>query len=131
MKLRMICAFLLAIPLLVFGANAFLDFIPMDPPEGADPAGVQLLESMREGGLMVWIAGSHILVGVFLLFSSTRFLAGLLQLPISIGMVLFHFTMLPQGIAPAAVILILNVVVLLDPRRLRASLRSELDGPAT
>jgi len=119
-KARLVCAILLALPLIVFGAEYFGQFMKMAPK--GEQAGIDLLEAMRDGGLMAPVAISHILVGVLLLLPRTRFAAALLQLPISIGMVAFHVTMMPAGIAPAAVILLLNLVVLADSRRFRALL---------
>jgi hypothetical protein len=58
-------------------------------------------------------------VGALLLVPRTRFVAALLQLPITIGMVACRLTMLPAGIAPAAVMLLLNLGVLSEPSRLR------------
>ncbi|MHC4407541.1 MAG: hypothetical protein ACYS0F_00910 [Planctomycetota bacterium] len=119
-KARMICAILLALPLVVFGANYFLHLFSIEA-EG-EQAGIDLMKSMQDGGLMAAVAASHVLVGALLIIPRTRFAAALLQLPISLGMVAFHVTMMPAGIAPAAVILLLNMVVLADSRRLRALL---------
>lgn len=115
-KLRLVCAVLLAVPLIVFGGNYFVQAFEL--PEGDGSSGDLLLQSMRDGGLMTWIALSHVVVGVMLLLPPLRYAGALLQLPISLGMVAFHATMLPAGIGPAAVMLVLNVVVLADPKRL-------------
>ena len=63
---------------------------------------------------MTWIALSHVAVGLMLLLPSTRFTGGLLQLPISLGIVAFHAEMHPAGLGPGVVMLVLNLVVLLD-----------------
>ncbi|MHC4847752.1 MAG: hypothetical protein ACYTEG_04780 [Planctomycetota bacterium] len=122
-KARMISAILLALPLVVFGANYFLHLFSIEA-EG-EQAGIDLMKAMQDGGLMAAIAASHVLIGALLIIPRTRFAAALLQLPISLGMVAFHVTMMPAGLAPAAVMLALNLVVLADAGRLRALL-----GPA-
>lgn len=112
---RCVAAVLLALPLLVFGGNYFANLFAL-PEAGASP-GEQLLQSMRDGGLMAVIAASHVAVGILLPFARTRFLAALLQLPISLGMVAFHVTMLPEGVGVAGVMLVLNLVLLADKER--------------
>jgi len=77
---------------------------------------------MRAGGLMAPIAASHVLIGLLLLIPRTRFAAALLQLPMTLGILAFHVTMLPEGTPIAVVMLALNSVVLAQRTRLRALL---------
>ena len=116
--LRSVSAVLLALPLVVFGGNYFLDIFTADPGVVSD--GTELLQAMRDGGLMAAIALSHVAVGTLLLVPRTRFLGGLVQLPISIGILSFHVAMLPEGNGMAAVLLVLNLGVIADPPRLRS-----------
>ena len=127
-KLRLASAWLLALPLIVFGGNAFAQLFEM--PESEPSPGVDLLQAMHDGGLMTAIAASHVLIGLMLLLPRSRFAAGLLQLPLSIGMVAFHATMLPEGLAMAGVLLALNLLVIADGARLR-SLFAAPAGKAT
>ena len=115
---------LLAIPLIVFGGNYFVHLFELPP--GGDTDGEKLLQSMRDGGLMHAIAASHVLIGLMLLLPRTRFAGALLQLPMSLGILAFHFTMLPAGLGPAVVMLILNVGILADGSRLGALLSGHL-----
>jgi hypothetical protein len=115
-KLRTLCAVLLALPLVVFGANYFLELFELEQP-GAS-AGERLLISMRDGGLMGPIAVSHVLVGLMMLVPRLRFMGGLLQLPISLGIVAFHVTMMPAGLGLALLLLALNLGVLSERSRL-------------
>ena len=119
-KLRIGAAWLLALPLLVFGANNFLGFFPL--PEGDGSAGDQLLQSMHSGGLMTWIALSHVVIGVLLIVPRTRFAGAVLQLPLSLGILAFHGTMLPAGLGPAIFMLVLNLVLVADAKRVRSLL---------
>jgi hypothetical protein len=116
-KLRLVCAVLLALPLVVFGSNYFLHLFPL--PQ-SDDVGSRLLQAMRDGGLMSMVAFSHVVAGVLLLVPRTRFLGALLQLPMTIGIVAFHLTMQPAGLAMGAILLLLNLGALADPPRVRA-----------
>jgi hypothetical protein len=116
--LRTVCAVLLALPLLVFGLNYFLHVFAM--PSGGQSPGERLLDAMRAGGLMSAIAFSHIVIAVLLLWPRTRFVGALLQLPMTIGIVSFHATMLREGLPMAAILLLLNLGALWDPARLAA-----------
>jgi len=114
---RTIAAVLLALPFLIFGLNYFLHFFAM--PEGGESPGDRLLQAIREGGLMKYIAFSHVVAAILLLYPDTRFLGALLQLPMVIGILSFHFAMLPSGVSFAAILLVLNVIVLVDPMKWR------------
>lgn len=117
-RIRTISAVLLAIPLVVFGANYFVHLFPLPPGDGS--AGDQLLQSIRDGGLMAAIALSHVVAGALLLIPRTQFLGALLQLPMTIGIVAFHLTMLPEGLMVAVPLLLLNLGALADLSRLRS-----------
>lgn len=119
-KARLICAILLALPLLGFGASYFIPGVEPPPPPDPDASGVKLIEAMRAGGLMAAIAASHVVIGVMLLVPRLRFAGGLLQLPMSIGILAFHVTMLPAGLPPAIVMIALNAVVIADRDRVAA-----------
>ncbi len=84
---------------------------------------------MRDGGLTYAVAGSHVIAGIFLLVPRTRFLAALLQLPMTIGIVAFHVTMEPKGLMLAIPMLLLNLLALADPPRLRALVASAPPSP--
>jgi len=121
-RARLICAILLALPLIGFGASYFIPGIEPPPPPDPEASGVKLIEAMRAGGLMAPIAASHVLIGLLLLIPRTRFAAALLQLPMTLGILAFHVTMLPEGTPVAIVMLALNSVVLAHGTRLRSLL---------
>jgi hypothetical protein len=81
--------------------------------------GAQMWELIRDGGLMDWLAVGHLLLGIMLLVPRTRFAAGVMQLPITIGIVAFNVTMFPRGIPLAIGMLVVNLGVVLQPRDLR------------
>jgi hypothetical protein len=74
---------------------------------------------IREGGLMNWLAVGHLALGIMLLIPRTRFAAGVMQLPITIGIVAFNVTMFPRGIPLALGMLAVNLGVVVQPRDLR------------
>ncbi len=115
---RTIAAWLLALPLIIFGGNYFVQAFAL--PEGAGGPGDQLLKLMYDGGLMAWVALSHVAIGMMLLVPRLRFAGGLLQLPISLGILAFHMTILPEGNGVALIMVTLNVIVLADGTRMRA-----------
>lgn len=120
---RAICAWILALPLLIFGSNYFLHFFPL--PAGNSDDGQRLLQAMRDGGLMTAIAFSHVVAGAMLVVPRTRFAGALLQLPMTIGITAFHVTMLPSGLLLAIPMLLLNLGALADATRLQNLVRSE------
>ena len=89
--------------------------------------GAQMWELVRAGGLMDWLAVGHLMLGILLLVPRTRFAAGVMQLPITIGIVAFNMTMFPRGIALAIGMLVLNLTVVLTSRDLRRLLVPSAD----
>ncbi len=119
--LRAVSAILLALPLLIFGGSYFFSSDEPLAAEGISPAstaGLDLLQSMRDGGLMAAVAGSHVLVALLLGVPRTRFFGALMQLPMTLGIVAFHATMFLEGIGPAIAMLLLNIGALADKERL-------------
>ena len=116
-------AVLLAVPLIGSAANHAFGWFNPPPSDGS--RGAQVWELIRDGGLMHWLAAGHLLLGVLLLVPRTRFAAGVMQLPITAGIVAFNVTMFPRGIPLAIGMLVVNLGVVLAPRDLRRLL-----GPA-
>ena len=107
---------LLALPLFVFGVNHFVGVFEL--PEAPDSAGGALLQSMHDGGLMAAVAASHVVIALLLFAPRTRFAGAVLQLPMSLGILAFHYTMLPDGLIVAGVMLALNLLAMADRDRL-------------
>ena len=110
-------AILLSIPLIGSAANHV--FTWAKPPMSDGSRGAQMWELIRDGGLMDWLAVGHLLLGILLLVPRTRFAAGVMQLPITVGIVAFNVTMFPAGVALAIAMLVVNLGVVLQPRDLR------------
>jgi hypothetical protein len=116
-RLQALSALLLSVPLIGSAANHVFKWVK--PPMSDGSRGAQMWELIRDGGLMDWLAVGHLLLGILLLVPRTRFAAGVIQLPITIGIVAFNATMFPRGVALAIGMLLVNLCVVLQPRDLR------------
>ncbi|MFM8816266.1 MAG: hypothetical protein ACKOHI_00035 [Phycisphaerales bacterium] len=114
--LHAVCAILLSIPLIGSAVNHVFRWVK--PPMSDGSRGAQMWDLIRDGGLMAWLAVGHLLLGILLLVPRTRFAAGVMQLPITIGIAAFNVTMFPPGIALAVGMLVVNLGVVLDRRGL-------------
>jgi len=121
-NLQAVSAIVLSMPLIGSAANHALQWI--EPPISDGSRGAQMWALIRDGGLMDWLAVGHLLLGILLVVPPTRFAAGMMQLPITLGIVAFNATMFPAGIALAMVMLVVNLGVVLQPRDLRRLLSS-------
>ncbi len=116
-SLQAVSAVLLSVPLIGSAANHAFKWV--NPPMSDGSRGAEMWELIRDGGLMDWLAVGHLVLGILLLVPRTRFAAGVLQLPITIGIVAFNVTMFPSGVALAIAMLVVNLGVVLAPRDLR------------
>ncbi len=96
---------LMGLPLVVFGLNGFLNFIP--PPEGGlPPAAAQVSQALLESGYMMPLIGAtQIIVGVLLLVNRFVPLALVLFAPFIVNSVAFHLALERSGLVPAGVFL--------------------------
>jgi len=94
---------------LVFGLNGFLNFIPQpkDPiPEGALAFAGAI---MKTGYLFQFVKGAEVLAAVLLLANRFVPLALTLLAPVLVNIVAFHLFLAPATLAPALVILALEL----------------------
>ena len=110
-------AALLAFPLIGAAANHAFSWV--SPPMSDGSRGAQAWTLIREGGLMDWLAVGHLVLGVLLLVPRTRFAAGVMQLPVTAGIVAFNVAMFPRGIPLALAMLVVNLGVVAQPKDLR------------
>ncbi|MGB1309390.1 MAG: DoxX family membrane protein [Oceanihabitans sp.] len=108
-KVFMVLRILLGIFVLVFGLNKFLNFMPM--PELATEAGAYF-GALSAAKTMSLVGAVEIIAGLALIFNKYGALMALILMSVSVNAVLFHATLDPGGIAGAAVLLLLNIVVL-------------------
>jgi hypothetical protein len=116
-SLQAVSAALLSVPLIGSAVNHAFEWV--SPPMSDGSRGAQMWELIRDGGLMDWLAVGHLVLGILLLVPRTRFAAGMMQLPITLGIVAFNVTMFPSGIALSIAMLVVNLGVVLAPRDLR------------
>ncbi|NQV77159.1 MAG: DoxX family membrane protein [Lutibacter sp.] len=111
-KLTMVLRILLGLILVIFGANKFLDFMPhMEMPEAAG----NLMGAMMASGYMLKLVGAtEVVVGLLLLAKKLVPLALVVLAPISVNMIFFHMFLAPAGMAPAAIVTIINILLIYD-----------------
>jgi putative oxidoreductase len=105
-----IARIILGLLLLVFGANKFLHFIPMDAPSGS--AG-EFMTSLNTTGYIFPIVGVlEVIIGAMLLLKKWVAFALILLVPISLNILLFHAFLDLPGLSIAIVIVVINAVLI-------------------
>jgi putative oxidoreductase len=101
---------LLGLVFVVFGANAFLHFIPMSPMQGQAGAFIGALVS---SGYIYVIALLQVVGGLLLLIGARFVPLGLTLLgPVIVNIMLYHIFLDPSGLPMACVISILALFLL-------------------
>ena len=109
-KVTMLLRLLLGLILLVFGLNKFLHFLPMPPMEGGAGA---FMGALNDTGYMFpLIAITEIVAGALLLLNKWTGLALIFAAIISVNIVLFHLVLDISGTGLAAVVAVLNGLVM-------------------
>jgi len=100
---------LLGLPLLVFGLNGFLNFIP--PPSTPLPEGAAAFAGalVQSGYMMQLIAATHLIVGVLLVVNRFVPLALALFAPFIVNSIAFHVFLERSGLPMAIVFLALEL----------------------
>ena len=104
-----IARFVLGLPLLVFGLNGFLNFIP--PPPHPLPAAAAAFAGalFNSGYMMQHIGGTQLIVGVLLVANRFVPLALALFAPFIVNSIAFHACLEHSGLPMAAVFLALEL----------------------
>jgi hypothetical protein len=107
--LTAIARVLLGLPLVVFGLNGFLNFIP--PPETPLPErAIAFIGALVQSGYMMpLIAVTHLVVGALLLCNRYVPLALVLFAPFIVNSVAFHLALERSGLPMAGVFLLLEL----------------------
>lgn len=115
-RLPTIARILLGLIFAFFGLNGFLNFLPQ--PKDLPPAVMDFLGALMKTGYMIpLIMGTQLLVGILLLVNCFVPLALALIAPIIVGIIAFHIFLAPSGIAPGAVVLVLELYLVWAYRR--------------
>ncbi|HEY0759135.1 MAG TPA: hypothetical protein VGD59_07770 [Acidisarcina sp.] len=103
-----IARYLLGLVFLVFGANGFLNFIPMPPPTGV--AG-QFMGAIFASHFFVILFLFQLIAAILLLINRYVPLALAMLAPVIFNIVCFHALMAPSGLPVAIVVTILWMLV--------------------
>jgi hypothetical protein len=104
-----IARFVLGLPLLVFGLNCFLNFIP-PPPQPLPAAAAAFAGALFNSGYMMQlIGGTQLIVGVLLVANRFVPLALALFAPFIVNSIAFHLCLEHSGLPMAAVFLALEL----------------------
>jgi putative oxidoreductase len=115
-----IVRFLLGLAFIVFGLNAFLNFIPAPPP----PEGLagDFVKVFMASGYAKWI-GAFQIIGGLLLFIPRFVPLGLTILGgVIVNILIFHTVMAPEGFGPGLVVAALALFLLWQYRSAFAGL---------
>lgn len=101
----MIARLLLGAVFLFFGANGFLQFLPMGPmPTGT---GGQFLGALMASHYVYVVAALQVVPGILLLFNRYVPLGLTLLAPVLVNILFVHILMIPSGLPLAIVLVIL------------------------
>lgn len=117
---RLIVRILLGFVFLVFGSNAFLQFIPV-PPLPHNPSG-EFLDALFRSHYVLAIGACEVIGGLFLLIGRLVPLGLVLLGAVIVNILLFHIFMDRTGLALAIIICLLALFLLWSYRRSFAGL---------
>ena len=107
--LTIIARVLLGLVFIVFGSNAFLNFIPAPPPPGL--AG-DFTKVFLASGYIYFIGGFQVIAGLLLLIGQFVPLGLTILGAIIVNIWAFHLLMMPEGLPPGIVVTILELFLL-------------------
>lgn len=101
--------------MIIFGSNAFLQFIPMPK---MSPEQQELFNAFGKiGWLMPLVGLTEIVGGLLVLLPKTRALGALVIFPIIIGILAHHIHHDPEGIGAGVVFAIIELWMLMENRK--------------
>lgn len=107
-KVAMVLRILLALSLVIFGLNKFLNFIPNPPIEGT---GGELITIYKASGFMKLIGGLEVLGGISLLANKFVPLSLTFIVAIMFNAMIFHILHAPAGLGNAVGALIVSLLL--------------------
>ena len=109
-KVFMVLRIILGLMLLVFGLNKFFHFLP--DPEGMSADAGAYFGALMSTKTMVLVAVVEVAAGLAFLLNKYGALMAVILMSVSVNAVLFHAALDSANIAPALVLLILNIIVI-------------------
>lgn len=109
-KVIMVIRIVFGILIAIFGANKFYPFMPAptEMPEGI----MNYMSALMTTKTIYLVGAVELIAGLSLIFNKYTALMMIILMSVSVNAVLFHATMAPEGIGPALLLLILNVIML-------------------
>ena len=101
---------LFGIFLVIFGSNKFLNFMPA--PDEMPEAVMTVFTALTITKTIILVGAVEVLSGLSLILNKYGALMMLVLMSVSVNAVLFHINLSPDTVAPAALLLILNIVML-------------------
>ncbi len=109
-KLVLVLRIVLGAILVIFGVNKFIGFIPV--LEFVNPDASVFFEVLANSYLLKTVGLVEIIAGFLLLINIYVPFALVVLAPISINIILFHITLDPSNIGPAAFVFLVNAFLI-------------------
>ncbi len=109
-KLIIVLRILLGAMLIVFGSNKFIGFLP--DFEFANPEAGIFFGALASSYVLKTVGLIEVLVGLLLLVNKAVPFALVVLAPISVNIILFHATLDPANIGPAAFVFLVNTFLI-------------------
>ncbi len=109
-KVTMALRIILGLILIIFGANKFAGFMPApDLPEAAS----NFFKALNNTGYMFKFIGAvEIIIGLLLVINKWVPLILIILASLTANFLLFHINLAPAGIGPAAIVAVLNIILI-------------------
>ena len=123
-----IARYLLGLMFTVFGLNGFLNFIKQPPP--TNPLAIHYFTALAGSHYLAPVFALQLIAGILLLAGWYVPLALAILAPILVNILLYHFTMNPEGVPPGLLATVLWILVFIAYRNSFAGIFQAKPAPA-
>ena len=109
-KVFMVLRIILALILIVFGANKFFNFLP--PPEGMSAEAMTYFGALTSAKTLTLVGLVEVVAGLALLSNKYAALMSVILMSVSVNIILYHLSLDINNIAPGIAVFVLNVIML-------------------
>ena len=109
-KVFMVLRIILALILIVFGANKFFNFLP--PPEGMSAEAMTYFSALTSAKTLTLVGLVEVVAGLALLFNKYAAIMSVILMSVSVNIILYHLSLDINNIAPGIAVFVLNVIML-------------------
>ena len=106
----MVLRIILALILIVFGANKFFNFLPA--PEGMSAEAMTYFGALTSAKTLTLVGLVEVVAGLALLFNKYAALMSVILMSVSVNIILYHLSLDINNIAPGIAVFVLNVIML-------------------